>query len=655
MAPLGIELSGAPDELIGTPEAKASAVQVMQIDLTKSVLDELLQCTRNGKPPHILFGRNPRLEYGDKTRILEHSSENFRHELYRYEEGEEQEWAFGGLINHSLQLQKLRESSANSDKALENLKSSLAHIQEQRDAEKTIIETTSQAPPSRNNKLPKSKGHLRTPSLLANLQKSSLPNSPSLSALSSPALAPAPTSIPESEAKAMFNALRAPIVHLLAVKPASLDSICKKTRGRLQDVTKVIEQTGKKVNSDSGSATLYELHDRSYKFLDVYKFRYSVEERETAVKNAVRAFDRMRVSREDNLWQMLLPQEERGKGKVLSRLGDLSQGPRNTPMMTAQKIDRKTGLLKKTEVKKERKSAKHDDEEDKAHKSEGGSKLASQEKKERKPREPSTKVPKSKEPRMGRKAERKAELEARPAKASKTNNAQRPAPPASKPKNPSPLSSSPPVNASDFEDSHPVHKRLQAAASPAKKRKADEASDLEDSHLAPKRLQQAAASPAKTAVSVSPAKKRKAEEGDTPNTSTPPIKARKLHPSTAPISKTAASTPNGITPTSTPRVNGHSHGAVKPAITNGMAATTTNGVPATSSSSQSPSPPLTLSWRQQLDLAQKFKRYYERYEKLWHQLADSPTPPSEQAREELMRMHERLGEMKREIAGGRVR
>ena len=59
MAPSSIELSGAPDELIDTSEAKSSAVQVMQIELTQGVLDELLQCTRSGKPPQILFGRNP--------------------------------------------------------------------------------------------------------------------------------------------------------------------------------------------------------------------------------------------------------------------------------------------------------------------------------------------------------------------------------------------------------------------------------------------------------------------------------------------------------------------------------------------------------------------------------------------------------------------
>lgn len=164
MAPSTIRLDGAPDHLIGRPEAKSAPVQVMQVELSLSVLDELLECTRTGKPPQILFGRNPvgaalgerrrplktnvaaaqltvvlqRLEYGSKSRLIEPSTEKFRHELYRYDEHGDgaQEWEFCGLINHSLQLHKLNESVQSSDKALENLRNHMASINEQREAEK---------------------------------------------------------------------------------------------------------------------------------------------------------------------------------------------------------------------------------------------------------------------------------------------------------------------------------------------------------------------------------------------------------------------------------------------------------------------------------------------------------------------------------------
>lgn len=59
LPPTGIALQGAPDTDIGTKEAKSNAVQVMQLEMTQSVVDELLECVRSGKPPQILFGRAP--------------------------------------------------------------------------------------------------------------------------------------------------------------------------------------------------------------------------------------------------------------------------------------------------------------------------------------------------------------------------------------------------------------------------------------------------------------------------------------------------------------------------------------------------------------------------------------------------------------------
>ena len=59
LPPTGIALQGAPDTDIGTKDAKGNAVQVMQLEMTQTVVDELLECVRSGKPPQILFGRAP--------------------------------------------------------------------------------------------------------------------------------------------------------------------------------------------------------------------------------------------------------------------------------------------------------------------------------------------------------------------------------------------------------------------------------------------------------------------------------------------------------------------------------------------------------------------------------------------------------------------
>jgi RNA polymerase II elongation factor ELL len=52
-------LEEAPDAIIGTPEAKGKAVQVMQLEMSNDLLEELLESVRLGKQPQVIFGRTP--------------------------------------------------------------------------------------------------------------------------------------------------------------------------------------------------------------------------------------------------------------------------------------------------------------------------------------------------------------------------------------------------------------------------------------------------------------------------------------------------------------------------------------------------------------------------------------------------------------------
>jgi RNA polymerase II elongation factor ELL len=54
-----IILRGAPDDFIGLPGAETKSIQVMQLDMSNDVLEELLASARNGKQPKISFGTNP--------------------------------------------------------------------------------------------------------------------------------------------------------------------------------------------------------------------------------------------------------------------------------------------------------------------------------------------------------------------------------------------------------------------------------------------------------------------------------------------------------------------------------------------------------------------------------------------------------------------
>ena len=169
-----------------------------------------------------------------------------------------------------------------------------------------------------------------------------MPTSPALGAAGSPRLGvAAPTSAPivHNEKTQKLQALRTPLIHLLAVRPVSEKFLAQKIACSQEECREVLEKVGKPARLDTSK---WDLSDRSFKELDVWKFNYPCQDdRQLAVDKAVSAFDRMRLSREDKLWQMLLPKEERGKGKILSNL-NLHQGPiqrSSTPRISVQATD----------------------------------------------------------------------------------------------------------------------------------------------------------------------------------------------------------------------------------------------------------------------------------------------------------------------------
>jgi RNA polymerase II elongation factor ELL len=621
----------------------------MQLEMTQDVVDELLESARSGKLPQILFGRTPQLKYGDKTHVLQTSSESFRHELYQSSSaGSDNDLRFAGLINHSLAVQRAEEHTSGVDPALEQLKSSMAAISELKEANKTIVGNASPMYPSGRRAAPKSlkPQHLRPSSNF---------NSPLRTNPSSPALPALPQHM-SSGPSAITQALRRVLIHLIASGPHSENWLRHNARASQTAVKEVLTKIAKKDDLDK-----YTLMDKAFKELDPFNFPYQASEnRQSAIDNAIKAFDRMRLAKDDKLWQVLLPEEERGKGKCLSRLN--VQAPAQKPATPLHKItkaiEKKPAAEKKSDSKDGEKEAKKPKEvkEKKAAKTDA-EKAA-----------PSTKVTATKaaktakaaatpsEPAKSRKKAPVAESSAAPRPkpkplprdASAKGRVSKPAKPAlnTKPKNPSPLSASPPVNASDFEDDHPVHKALSAAPSPAKsstqssgnsdhslKRKANDLDNNIHSHAVPTKAPRRDVSAQNntpsngkpngaTPSSSSSLKRKTADDSSTPST-TPVAKYRKV---------TGIDTKVAARYQTTKATNVISPGE-------------------SSSTTTSPTVP-TLSFRQAVEMSQKFEKYYKRYSELYYKLAESPTPPTDAQRAEVLKMHHKLAEMKREINAG---
>lgn len=90
-----------------------------------------------------------------------------------------------------------------------------------------------------------------------------------------------------------------------------------------------IKQALSKVGDLNAVSSKWELRKNFWKELDVWTYKYaSPEDRQRAIDNAVRQYDKMRLGVSEPEWDRLLPKSERGTGKYLSKLqAQIAQGP----------------------------------------------------------------------------------------------------------------------------------------------------------------------------------------------------------------------------------------------------------------------------------------------------------------------------------------
>jgi RNA polymerase II elongation factor ELL len=457
---------------------------------------------------------------------------------------------------------------------------------------------------------------------------------------------PPPTSQPNSNHDAVLSALRVPVIHLLARQPATEAALAETCRTSQANMRELLPKIAKRSSPD---ADKWQLTDKVFREINPFKFPYqSTEDRKQAIENAIKAFDRQRLAK-----------DAKPKASTpMHKISDLTKKKPVAKKADTKPVEKKIRVVKEPEVKakpvvKERPLVKDVKYEPKKAPTSSTSTPSSA-----RPTAPSDRYTSSTDPAKNR-----------PKKASTTeNNTPRAKPKMSgrdqhrdqhrervarpvrpvvpintKPKNPSPLSASPPVNASDFEDNHPVHKALAAAASPAKsvngnsdrslKRKANDIdSDIHNHNLAVKKPHTDRATPNYTpshtngrlngsTPSSSNSLKRKSDDSSSSNTPSTAPKVRKV---------------NNIDTVSASRYhNNNSH--ISPG--------------ASSSSTTSPTIP-SLSFRQTVELSQRFQKYYKKYEELYWQLTESEKSPTEAQRNDLLKMHKKLEEMKREIKAG---
>ncbi|KAK4504063.1 hypothetical protein PRZ48_004978 [Zasmidium cellare] len=294
--------------------------------LNDSLLEDVKKASSSQGGLQLLTGAAPKIRLGKRTIDLTISPEAFRHELYTASTDSLSDFDFAGIVSHRAELKAPeRKQSLGSDAALAALQSSLKSYQQEKQAKSVNISNNLVAVPKHRWEANKQQQQAKRRGLAGSHSAS-----PLIGSASAPHVGSAPTSVPAGESFARAQAMKTPLLHLLAIKPLSTEDIIQKTHIPQGDLEEIVQKIGKQ---DSGK---WQLTDRSYRDLDLWKFGYSTQkERDAAIENAIRAYDRMRLGKDEKLWQMLLREEERDKGKILSKL-HLGGGPSKlTPNLAA--------------------------------------------------------------------------------------------------------------------------------------------------------------------------------------------------------------------------------------------------------------------------------------------------------------------------------
>ncbi|ETN46454.1 uncharacterized protein HMPREF1541_00638 [Cyphellophora europaea CBS 101466] len=322
MPPLGLTLSHADQH----KKDGDTSPQIIRLDLLQSKTRDIIQQLEKGQKVVLQTGKQAAIHYGGEKLPLDATSEVFPAEIYTRSTNNDGGLQFSGRLSLHLEMQKAREVAARADAALANLQSTLTSMKEEQMNNGTTMVGTTKAGKSGVLKPMQSRRDLLSAG-------SSRPSSPFLGSAFSPAAGP--TSNPllgggsNLKDKIRFEAMKVAVIHLLAVRPMNVQSIVEKIHAPRDECERALDKITRDAPSAPGKK---ELKDRSYRDLDVWKFRYpNQEDRQAAIERAIQAFDRMRIEKTDNLWQILLKPEDRGKGKTLSRLNFDKPAPAPKP------------------------------------------------------------------------------------------------------------------------------------------------------------------------------------------------------------------------------------------------------------------------------------------------------------------------------------
>lgn len=325
--------------------ANALPLQAFGITLSDSMIEDMIRCVQDGEEIELVLGSEPCLEFASRSHIVEPIPDAAEYDLFltnpednptlaqRLPRPAQSLWK--KPTKQDLPTKAERTSSAMSRS------SSSSGPESEKSGNSTRL---TNGGPTWDNKQrgkasrPSTKllapGRSSMAAAMAGTTPRSLPASPALNGVSSPN----PAISASQQLLEKNKEQRSILVHELAARDRTLEYLEGKWLGDAKDLRPTLE----KVASFDQSSKSWGLKKLYWKELDVWNYTYDAPgDRQAAIDNAVRQFDKQRIGTASPEWERLLAPEERGKGKTLSKLqATLAKGNITpVPKLSVQKAD----------------------------------------------------------------------------------------------------------------------------------------------------------------------------------------------------------------------------------------------------------------------------------------------------------------------------
>src|SRR5271170_3975958 len=228
--------------------------QIIRLDLAHDNTRNVLKSLRNNEQVRLRLGNRPTIQYGKQSLALTQSTDAFPIDLFTVPDKDGESLYFSGNLSHTLEVQNAQEATANCDHALAALENTLKSIQEQKASNETSFVRNKEEMKDLNRKARENRpsplfqgqaSAIRKDRFLTGITRST-PASPYLGASFSPRMAP--TSVPllsagaPSKDKIRLDAIRIPMVHLLAARPMTTKAIANTLHASQEDCERVLQK-----------------------------------------------------------------------------------------------------------------------------------------------------------------------------------------------------------------------------------------------------------------------------------------------------------------------------------------------------------------------------------------------------------------------------